>query len=210
MYKLRETWKDALASVPKVPGGSGTFDELQDILNLNPVSVAYHRRAGQRIALRSSPPGPDAHDSGNQTSKNKAKDFGLTWIPRHIRMVYGDYPSNSQWPGGMITPPGATGNGDNEYFNYLSTSSYDEILLLKLNSESNPLSHWLLREACLREYLVAAFRIHKLLLPNEDVERVEFEFEKGKIPALWDVPNLLVPELAPLKFQIIWIILKSN
>ncbi|WP_297325001.1 hypothetical protein [Nitrosomonas sp.] len=204
LYKLRETWKAALVSVPKVPGGSGTFDELQNILNLNPVSVAYHRRAGQRIARLSPSSESSTHDSsesskhyssGNQAWENKMQGSELTWIPRHIRMVYGDYPSNSQWPGGMITPPGATGNKDKEFFNYLSTSSYDEILLLKLNSESNPLSHWLLREACLREYLVAAIRILKL--PPE--ERTESEFEEGEIPALWNVLGRSDSSLDPPK-----------
>jgi hypothetical protein len=201
LYKLREAWKDALACVPKVPGGAGTFDELQDILNLNPVSVGYHRRAGQRFALRSSPPGPDAHDSGNQTSRNKAKDFGLTWTPRHIRMVYGDYPSNSQWAGGMITPSEDDGNGDKAYFSYLSTKSFDEIRLLKFSSESDPLSHWLLRESCLREYLVAAFRIHKLFPPKEPMEGVESEYEDGEISTLWNVLNLSVTELKTTKIS---------
>lgn len=197
LYKLRETWKDALASVPKVPGGSGTFDELQDILNLNPVSVAYYRRAGQRIALRSSPSGSRTYESGSPAWKNEVQNSGLTWMPRHIRMVYGDFPSNSQWPGGMIAPLDATGNRDKEYFNYLSTRSYDEIRLLKFSSESNPLSHWLLREACLREYLVAAFRILKL--PPE--EREESEFEEGEISRLWNVLDRSVSGLHPPKIS---------
>jgi|CXWL01.1.fsa_nt_gi hypothetical protein len=105
LRKLREIWQRALTEVPQVTSGESISDsksKFLDVLAMTPTSVAYNQRPAQRIALRSTPP-PKAPFSGNQTtSEFLTKTLGLTWIPRQIRMVYGDASSDSLWPGSLI------------------------------------------------------------------------------------------------------------
>lgn len=348
LQKVREVWKNSLTRVHNVPGGVGITDGLSSLLNYAPVSVNYHRRPAQRVALRSSPPGPGAPESGNQTAKNKLKDFGLSWIPRQIRMIYGDILQEPLWSdllvgsnllknpnfegteghqsiplkskgvgiasaadkwtlwnnvegitttelisssspyGGSktmihVTTTGAasglvqtflptdagpvkivasawvfirrgkvgigTGNGGNTHLDVISKTTgqweyleatngvspanefiiysmseggaefdvaaasvietpqfYCEWLITgnhhilwqrKLNAASDSLFNWLLREACLREYLSAACRIVKLTNPNEDC--IEPEFENGGVSALSDLLDRPVSGSNPIK-----------
>ncbi|MDP1678663.1 MAG: hypothetical protein Q8L02_00810 [Candidatus Nitrotoga sp.] len=197
LHKLREVWRNSLACVPKVPGGTSSFEELQNILNIAPVSVNYQRRPAQRIALLSASPSSEAHLSGNQTSKNKAKDFGLTWTPRQIRMVYGKYPPPSHWPGEMITPStgeNILGKDYQAFCQELMTKSFADIQKRTLSSTTDSLFFWLLREACLREYLVAACRLLKL--PPE--ECLESEYEEGEAK-VWKVLERPLPNQTPPK-----------
>lgn len=177
LHKLRAPWKEALAAVPNVPGGSGSFDELQTILNLSPISVGHQWRASQRIALHSSSDNTKAHDSGNQTSLGKANDFGLSWIPRQIRMVYNLQPSAPPQP----EEESASGQDQTtqNFFEILATETFGHILNLQIGADS--LFFLLLRESCLREYFMAASRILKLA-PEE---RLESEYEDADVSSLW-------------------------
>lgn len=348
LQKVREVWRNSLAQVPNVPGGLGITNGLSSVLNYAPVSVNYHRRPAQRVALRSPSPSPKASESGNQTAKDKLKDFGLSWIPRHIRMVYGDILQEPSWSGLLVgsnllknpnfegikghqsiplenkgvgivsaadqwtlwnnvegitttelisssspyggsktmihvTTTGAanglvqtflpinagptkiiasawvfvhrghvgigTGNGGNTHLDVISKTTgqweyleamngvspanefiiysmseagaefdvaaasvietpqfYCEWLITgnhhilwqrKLNAASDSLFNWLLREACLREYLSAACRIVKLTNPDENF--IELEFENGGVSALSDLLDRPVSGSNPIK-----------
>lgn len=110
LRKLREVWQHFLVNVPQIVSENTVKkdkkhfkEELLKVLEMTPTSVEYVKRPAQRIAQRAPQPSSDAYFSGNQTTKDLVQKLGLNWIPRQIRMVYGDALHESQWPDSIIS-----------------------------------------------------------------------------------------------------------
>ena len=199
LRKLRDVWRRSLALVPRVPGSSGDPETLLQVLAMTPTSVAYFKRPAQRVALVSSPPGPHAPVSGSQTSKSLAETLGLTWTPRQIRMMHGTDTRVSPWTGDIAVP--GQSESCKTYCEWLATAPYEEIRSRKLESTSDSLLFWLLREACLREYLAAAFRIlHRRGLATPE-ERLEREWEDEQTPTPFSLLTRAVAGLSPPRIE---------
>lgn len=196
LRKLQDLWRRSLASVPQVRGSSDP-DTLLGVLAMTPTSVAYSKRPAQRVALVSSAPSPHAPVSGSQTSKSLAETLGLTWTPRQIRMMHGTDTRVSPWTGDIAVP--CQSESCKTYCEWLATAPYEEIRSRKLKSTLDSLLFWLLREACLREYLAAAFRIlHRRGLATPE-ERLEREWEDEQISLPWSLLMREVHDLSPAR-----------
>ena len=203
--KLREVWRRSLEAVPRLPGAADAETALLKILAMEPTSIRYVARPGQGVASLSTAADASAPPSGSGAAIRQAQELGLTWIPRHVRMVFAPYLRAFPLNGPLVepsVPEVLSESAPPSYVQWLAQAPHADIRRESLTPTPDTLLYLILRHAVLREYVAAAYRI--LILPGRNVsppvtpeDRREGERVDAQTPTPWRLLDRQVPGLTP-------------
>jgi hypothetical protein len=206
LVAARGVWRRALVAVPRIPLSADPSADLLRVLAMAPTSIGYATHRVARMAQIATAWSASSIVTGSARAQALARDLGLTWTPRHVRAMVATAPPGGQFVGAMVQPPPAGSVevlsdsqpiAEPNYLRLLAQGAWTAIRQQTLPPLSAPppaLLYLLMRQAVLREYLGAAFRILMRRNLATDATRREPDSTDGSGPTPWDLLTTVIAD----------------